>query len=262
MGIINLTDDSFHSESRVQKRDDILRLAEKHLQDGAQILDLGASSSRPGSLPVEEALETDKIQNAVLTILKEWPEAIISVDSWRSSVCSEALLAGAKMVNDISAGNLDPEILVVVGKYRCPYIMMHMKESPSTMNQSHNLEYQNLTSEIIRYFSLKIKEMEQLNIHQMIIDPGFGFSKNLHQNYTLLRELNFLKIIEKPILVGISRKFMIQKIIGDSSQNALNGTTAAHILALQQGAQILRVHDTKEAIEAIAIHNAFLGKLS
>lgn len=257
MGIVNITSDSFHVSSRVLDRDPLLKLVEKHLFDGAQIIDLGASSSRPGSVPVPEEIELKNITQSIQWILSEWPECIISVDSWRAKVADEAIHHGAKMVNDISAGNMDPEIVNVIANHNCPYIIMHMKETPLSMNLDHNLQYSNISSELIQYFAKKMNLLHSKNIHQIIIDPGFGFSKNNIQNFTLLKELSFFSILETPIMIGISRKSMIQKTLGIKTEAALNGTTAGHALALSQGAHILRVHDVKEAVETIKIYQAY-----
>ncbi|TBW30407.1 dihydropteroate synthase [Gramella sp. KN1008] len=251
MGIINITPDSFFSGSRSTSEKEILQNAESMLNEGADFLDLGAYSSRPGAddIPVEE--ELNRMLPAVELILKNFPDALLSIDTFRSEVAAKSIDSGAAMINDISAGKLDENMLSVIAKYQVPYIMMHMKGTPQNM-QSLN-QYEDLVAEILLYFSERIKAARDIGINDIIIDPGFGFAKNIEQNYELFSKLELLKTIELPLLIGISRKSMIWKKLGISANEALNGTTALNAIALMKGAKILRVHDVKEAVECIKI---------
>jgi dihydropteroate synthase len=257
MGIINLTDDSFYSGSRAENEDSFLRILEKQIAEGADIIDLGASSSRPGSAPVSENQEQERIHKALELIKLHASGTLVSVDTWRSSVAELALRKGVSMINDISAGSLDPDILKVVAQYKVPYIAMHMRGTPEHMHLPQNQVYDHLIPDLIKFFAFKLDELRGAGIHQVILDPGFGFSKNIRQNFSLLRNLSQFRILERPILVGISRKSMIYKTLGQNAEEALNGTTAAHMLALVQGASILRVHDVREARETIKIYESY-----
>jgi dihydropteroate synthase len=224
MGIINATPDSFFAASRHQALDDALKTAERMLQDGAAILDIGGQSTRP---------------------------AIISIDTYHSTTAEAAVGAGASIVNDISGGSFDPRMLAVVAGLRVPYVCMHLKGDPGTMHQ--NAGYQNLVQELLDYFIRKLENCRQLGIHDVIIDPGFGFSKNIEQNFMLLKQLDSFSILQRPILLGISRKSTIYKTLGVTAAEALNGTTVLHTAGLLKGAAILRAHDVKEAMEAITL---------
>ena len=251
MGIINITPDSFYSGSRSNTEKEILKTAERMLKDGADFLDLGAYSSRPGAddIPVEEELK--RMLPAVEAILKEYPEALLSIDTFRARVAEESIKAGAVMINDISAGNLDKNMLKIIAKYQVPYIMMHMKGTPQNMKDLN--QYDDLLHDVLIYFSERIKTAREQGINDIIIDPGFGFAKNIEQNYELLSKLELFQNLELPLLVGVSRKSMIWKKLNISADEALNGTTVLNTAALLKGANILRVHDVKQAAESIKL---------
>lgn len=257
MGIINLTSDSFYEKSRIRGEDQLKEQLEKFQTEGAQIIDLGASSSRPGAVPADPEEETEKILWALRIALQYFPHLLYSIDSWRAAVAREALLAGASMINDISAGQLDPEILNHVAQFDIPYIAMHMRGTPETMNQAENLVYEDPVADIIQYFAHRIRTLERAGVYQILVDPGFGFSKNIDLNFKILKGLSHFKILEKPLLVGISRKSMIYKTLDIRPDDALNGSTVIHTIALMQGACFLRVHDVREAVEAIKLYQRF-----
>jgi dihydropteroate synthase len=257
MGILNLTPDSFFDGGKHLKPEDAVFQAEKMLADGASIIDLGAYSSRPGALHISEEEEKTRLIPVVELLHQKFPEAILSIDTFRSNIAKAAIEAGAHIINDISAGDDDPEMMFMVGKLKVPYIMMHKQGTPQTMQL--NPQYTNVVLEVLQYFTHKIAEARKAGITDIIIDPGFGFGKTLEHNYTLLSHLNDFRIFEEPLLVGLSRKGMLQKVTGTTSATALNATTAAHTIALLQGACILRVHDVKEAIECINIVTATYG---
>ncbi|MCH4821689.1 dihydropteroate synthase [Gramella lutea] len=251
MGIINITPDSFYSGSRSNSDREILENTENMLKEGATFLDLGAYSSRPGAddIPVEEELQ--RMMPVIELILKEFPDAILSIDTFRAEVAEKSLNAGAAIINDISAGLLDDGMLEIIAKYQVPYIMMHMKGTPQTMKNLN--QYEDLTADVLIYFSERIKAARNIGLNDLIVDPGFGFAKNADQNFELLSKLQLFRILELPILIGISRKSMIWKKLQISANEALNGTTVLNTLALQKGANILRVHDVKEAMECIKL---------
>tara|TARA_R110002072_G_scaffold100717_1_gene221913 strand:+ start:139 stop:963 length:825 start_codon:yes stop_codon:yes gene_type:complete len=251
MGILNITPDSFYDGGLYKDDSDILNQVEKMLLDGAAFIDVGAYSSRPNADHVSEDEELKRIVPIVELILKEFPEALLSIDTFRSEVAEQCIDTGACMINDISAGNLDNNMLKTVANLHVPYIMMHMRGTPQNMQQQTN--YDNLAKEIIYYFSERIATAKALGIVDIIIDPGFGFAKTLAQNFELLNKLELFKMIEKPILAGISRKSMIYKTLETSAKEALNGTSVLNTVALQKGASILRVHDVKEAMECITL---------
>jgi dihydropteroate synthase len=254
MGIINCTPDSFYEKSRVNNIDLVLKKVENQLIEGANFIDIGAYSSRPDAKNISEKEEIERLIPFIKAINKNFKKAIISVDTFRANVAKEAIENGAKIINDISAFNLDENMLKVLEKYKTTYIMMHMKGTPQTMKNEMN--YGNLMNEIIYYFSEKISILKQIGINDIIIDPGFGFAKTIDQNYEILEKLNNIKkIIELPILVGLSRKSMIYKKLNISPDEALNGTTVLNTIAIQKGANILRVHDVKEAVELIKLQN-------
>lgn len=253
MGIINLTPDSFFEESRiVVAKEKVISQAKKMLEEGADFLDLGGYSSRPGAEEITIQEELDRVIPAVQWIKEEFPEALISVDTFRSKVAQVSIDEGADLINDISAGNLDPEILKVVAKSGLPFLAMHMKGKPENMQEL--ADYGSLLPEILYFFAEKLEIFKKLGIKDVIIDPGFGFAKNPEQNYELLRLLNSFRVFGLPLLVGISRKSMIYKSLGISAQEALNGTTALNMFAILHGANILRVHDVKEAKETIKLY--------
>jgi dihydropteroate synthase len=253
MGIINVTPDSFFEKSRFfNGNNDFLKVSEKMISEGVDILDIGGYSSRPMAEDVSVEEELNRTIPAIEKIRKVFPEILISIDTFRAKVAAEAVNAGADIVNDISAGELDPEMLEQVGKLSVPYIAMHMRGNPRTMSQQTN--YNDLLIEIMMYFSIKMNLCRKAGINDVWIDPGFGFSKSLPQNYWILKNLSYFKTIQAPLLVGVSRKSMVYKYLEISAEEALNGTTALHMAALINGANILRVHDVKEAKETIKLY--------
>ena len=251
MGIINLTPDSFYDGGKLGSEKEIIYQAEKMLKEGATFLDLGGYSSRPGANFVSEADELNRVLPAVKTLIKEFPNVNLSIDTFRSKIAKTCIENGACMINDISAGLLDPQMLEVIANYQVPLVMMHMRGTPETMMLNTN--YENLTNDILYFFSERIAKARALGINDIIVDPGFGFSKKLDQNFELFNDLELFSFLNTPILIGISRKSMIQKILNISATESLNGTTALHAIALQKGVSILRVHDVKEAFETISL---------
>lgn len=253
MGIINVTPDSFYLGSRKNSTKEILKVAEEMLSEGATFLDIGGYSSRPGATDISETEELERILEPIKTIRKEFPESIISVDTFRSEVARQAVASGADMINEISAGHLDEEMLKTVAQLSVPYIAMHMKGSPQTMKDMAT--YENIVTEVMYYFSKVIGDCNELGIKDVVLDVGFGFAKTANQSFQLLKHLDHFRHLEKPILVGISRKSMIYKSLEITADEALNGTTVLNTVALVKGASILRVHDVKEAVEAINLVN-------
>ena len=251
MGIVNLTPDSFFTRSRFQAEKEILQQVEKMLEEGADIIDLGAFSSRPNSDFITEEEEKERLLSPLKSIVKAFPEAVLSVDTYRCTIATQAVSEGATMINDISGGDLDDNMFETIATLQVPYVLMHMKGTPKTMQQAP--VYEDVVKEITKGFSARLNRLNELGVNDVILDVGFGFGKTLEHNYTLLKHLNYFHSLGRPILTGLSRKGMIQKIIGESAENALNGTTAAHVLALQNGANLLRVHDVKAAKETIQI---------
>jgi dihydropteroate synthase len=255
MGILNVTPDSFYSASR-HSDITILNAAEKMLEDGATFLDIGGYSSRPGAMDISVEEEVNRVVEPIESIAKRFPDAVISIDTFRSSVAKAAIDSGAKMINDISGGNLDTEMLPMAGKLNVPYVGMHMRGTPQTMKSF--TEYDDLLTEVMSYFRQIMDRCKDVGVHDVVIDPGFGFAKTLEQNYYLLKNLPVLKQLGVPILVGVSRKSMIWKLLEVEADKALNGTTALNSVALLKGASILRVHDVKEAVEAVKL----IGRLN
>jgi dihydropteroate synthase len=251
MGIINITDDSFYAESRSRHLQHIIEKAGEHLANGARILDLGAQSSRPGATTIGAQEELDRLLPAIHGIINHYPEAIISVDTYYAAVAEKTVQAGAAIINDISAGEMDPNMLATAGRLQVPYIAMHMQGTPATMQKDP--QYENVVREVLDYFIQKTAQCRAAGINDVILDPGFGFGKTIAHNYTLLRDLNLFHILECPLLVGVSRKSMIYRLLNTTPEAALNGTTVIHTLALQQGAHLLRVHDVKEAAETVKL---------
>ena len=251
MGIINATPDSFYSDSRQQSVDDALQKAEKMLGEGATILDIGGQSTRPGSSNLNAADELKRVLPAIEAIYHRFPDCFISIDTYYSGVAREAVACGACLVNDISGGTFDTAMTGTVASLHVPYICMHVKGTVETMHQ--NPVYENVTQEVLDYFIQRIADCTQEGINDIIIDPGFGFSKNSTHNFQLLRTLEVFKILKKPLLLGISRKSTIYKTLGIPVEASLNGTTVLHTAGLLKGASILRVHDVKEAMEAIQL---------
>jgi len=252
MGILNLTPDSFFEGSRVPTTEkSVLVEVEKKISEGADFLDLGGYSTRPGATAISMEEEIARVIPAVGTIKRQFPEILLSVDTFRSQVAKAAVEEGADLVNDISAGNLDPEMLPLIAQLDVPYIAMHMKGTPQTMQSLS--DYTDLVPEILAYFSKKVEQFRNFGIKDVIIDPGFGFAKTITQNFELLKELKSLNRLGLPVMAGVSRKSMIYKTLKISANEALNGTTALNMFALMQGANILRVHDVKEAKETIQL---------
>ncbi|MEH6511950.1 dihydropteroate synthase [Maribacter arcticus] len=253
MGILNLTPDSFYDGGKYKDDSSILHQVEKMINEGASFIDVGAYSTRPGAIEVDEHTELKRIVPIISIILKEFSEAIVSIDTFRSKVAIECISSGAAIINDISAGVQDQQMLNTVAQLNVPYIMMHTRGTPQNMQQQTN--YDDVLKEVLLFFSERLSIAKSLGIKDIIIDPGFGFAKNLNQNYELLRQLEMMSFIEHPLLVGISRKSMIYKTLNTTADQALNGTTALHMVCLQKGAKILRVHDVKEAMECVKLHD-------
>ncbi|NNC34035.1 MAG: dihydropteroate synthase [Croceitalea sp.] len=251
MGIVNLTPDSFYDGGQIANADQLVQKVGKMLEDGATFIDIGGYSSRPGADHVSEDEELHRILPAVNLILKEYPNAYLSIDTFRSRVATKCLQVGATLINDISAGLLDENMFDVIAKFKVPIIMMHMRGTPQNMVSKSG--YNNIAKDLISYFSERVALANQKQINDIIIDPGFGFAKKREQNYELLSKLKLFESFEIPILVGLSRKSMIYKTLNTNPAEALNGTTALHMVALMNGANILRVHDVKEAKECITL---------
>lgn len=255
MGVINITPDSFYGSSRYRHPLDAIKQAEKMLREGATILDMGAASSRPGAAIIEPGMEQERLLPALKAVKKQFPEAIISIDTYHSSTARIAIETGAHIINDISAGRIDSNMFATVAELQVPYVIMHMQGLPSSMQE--NPKYKNLLKEVAYFFAERINCLKRLGLHDIIIDPGFGFGKTLEHNYQLLANIDFFAITGLPILAGLSRKSMINKVLGTSPEEALNGTCVLNTIALERGADILRVHDVKEAVEAIKLINFF-----
>jgi len=260
MGILNITPDSFYDGGKHNSEKAIIKHVEQMLLEGATFIDIGAYSSKPGADFVSEDEELARILPIITRVLKEFPEALLSIDTFRSRVAKECIQMGAALINDISAGKLDDTMLNTVADLHVPYIMMHMRGTPQTMQKQ--TVYNNLVKDILFYFSERIAAARQIGIVDMIIDPGFGFAKTLEQNFELLNQLELFNMLELPLLVGVSRKSMIYKTLQNSASEALNGTTALNTIALQKGANILRVHDVKEAIETVRLVQSLNPKIA
>lgn len=255
MGILNLTPDSFFADSRHKITDELLLSCEKMLTDGADILDLGGVSTRPGADAVTVDEELKRVIPAIEAIAKRFPEAILSIDTFRAQVAKQAVVAGASMVNDVSAGKLDEGMFATVAQLQVPYILMHMQGTPATMQQ--NPQYGNVVLEVLDYLVAEVAKLRALGINDIILDPGFGFGKTVEHNFQLLQGLDALNITGLPVLAGLSRKSMICRTLGVKPADALNGTTALNMVALIKGAKILRVHDVKEAVECVRLFECF-----
>ena len=253
MGILNITPDSFYDGGVYKDQSNIVNQVQKMLDEGATFIDVGAYSSKPNADEVSLDEELSRILPIITLLIKQFPDIIISVDTFRAEVAKQCIAKGAALVNDISAGHLDENMLETVAKLNVPYIMMHMRGNPKTMQQQTN--YDNILKEVLFYFSERITTARALGIKDIIIDPGFGFARTLEQNFELLNVLEGFKITNLPLLAGLSRKSMIYKTLETSSAEALNGTTALNMIALQKGASILRVHDVKEAVECVTLFN-------
>lgn len=252
MGILNATPDSFFKDSRVAGSEGLIQKAGEMLEDGAVFLDVGGYSTRPGADNVPIYEEVSRVKNAISDIIKHFPNAIISVDTFRAEVARIALSEGAALVNDVSGGMDDTDMWPLIAEKKIPFVVMHKQGSPQNMQD--NPTYQNVVEEVFQFFSNQIRQAQELGVPDLILDPGFGFGKTLEHNYALLKWLDRFEIFEKPILVGVSRKAMINRVLNTKATDALNGTTALHAWALEKGASILRVHDVKEAVEVVKLH--------
>ncbi len=255
MGILNITPDSFFDGGTLQNEKALLIKAAYMLSEGATFLDIGGYSSRPGATHITEKEELDRVIPAIEAVVRQFPEAIISIDTFRSEVAKRSLEAGASLVNDISAGDLDAQMLPLIAELQVPYIMMHMKGTPENMKQLAS--YRNVTQEVVWALSKKLSEARSLGINDLIVDPGFGFAKTREHNFELLDHLEQFLHLEVPLLVGLSRKSMVYKTLDTSPEEALNGSTVLHTIALKKGAHILRVHDVKEAMECVKLMQNF-----
>jgi dihydropteroate synthase len=257
MGILNATPDSFHGASRAEATAQVLALADRMVSEGADLLDIGGQSTRPGSRRLDAREESERVLPAISAVRERHPGILISVDTYHAAVAREAVAAGADLVNDISAGNLDPEMVPMVATLNVPYIAMHMKGEPTTMQEDPR--YGNVLTEVLDFLIAKVAECRSAGINDLILDPGFGFGKTVGHNFSLLAALRSFHILDLPILAGLSRKSMITRTLGIRAEEALNGTTALNMAALLQGAQILRVHDVKEAREVVRLNEAMKG---
>ncbi len=251
MAILNVTPNSFYDGGRLKSVEDAMLQCEKLLLEGADFIDVGGYSTRPGADEISENEELDRVLPVIQGIVKRFPETIISIDTFRSAVAKEAVENGASLINDISGGNLDDNMFETMALLKVPYILMHSRGTPQTMKSLS--QYENLVKEIVTDLSKKIDQLHSLGVKDIIVDPGFGFAKTIEQNFKLLDHLDYLRILDKPILVGVSRKSMIWKTLGVTPEEALNGTTSLNTIALLKGATILRVHDVKEAAECVQL---------
>ncbi len=253
MGILNLSTNSFYDGGKYRSRKEILNQCQRMINEGAEIIDIGAHSSKPGSIPIDEAKERDIILPAVKLIRNSFSKVVISIDTFRSSVARDSINNGADMINDISSGSLDKYMFETIANLQVPYVIMHMQGVPE--NMQNNPQYENVMEQITGFLKRKLRKLKKLGAKNIIIDPGFGFGKTVNHNYKILNNLNDLRILDSPILVGLSRKSMIYKPLETSATNSLNGTSIAHSIAIKNGANILRVHDVLEAKECIKILN-------
>lgn len=253
MGILNVTPNSFFDGGKYKNESEILSQIEKMLGEGADFIDIGAYSSKPSAEFVTEQEEIDRIVPAIELILKHFPETLLSIDTFRAEAAKASIENGAAIINDIAAGELDDKMFEVIAKYNVPYIMMHMRGNPQTMQSL--TQYDDIIKEMLFYFSEKVKKARSLGINDLILDPGFGFAKTTDQNFEVMQKMELFNVLELPVLAGISRKSMIYKTLNTTPQEALNGTTFLNTIALTKGAKILRVHDVKEAVECVALFN-------
>lgn len=254
MAIVNLTPDSFYSESRCPSVGDALRRVDVALSQGADIIDFGACSTRPGAQVVDAHEEWRRLEPILVAARRKYPDAVISIDTFRSQIAEQSVSEGADIINDISAGAIDDKMFSTVGRLQVPYVLMHMRGTPATMQQFAT--YGNVTAEVMSELSLQLRRLTDCGVHDVIIDPGFGFAKTLEQNYELFAHLSDFAVFDKPLLVGISRKSMIYNLLKIKPEDSLNATTALNMMALQAGASILRVHDVAEALQVVKIHKA------
>ena len=252
MGILNITPDSFYAESRTEHEESIVNRLHQLMDEGADMIDIGAYSSRPGAAVVSEEEETDRLLRGLRLVRRDYPDVPVSVDTFRSHVARVAVEEGADIVNDISGGEMDRNMFHTVARLGCPYILMHMQGQPENMQDAPH--YDDVRREVMLYLAERIDRLRQMGGKDIIADPGFGFGKSLEHNYTLLHHLEDFAELDVPLLVGVSRKSMVYKLVGGTPQTSLNGTTALHTIALMKGAHILRVHDVKAAVEAKQIY--------
>lgn len=252
MGILNVTPDSFYDGGKFANESSVLNQVEKMLADGVSFIDVGGYSSRPGAEDISETDELSRAIKAVQAISKKFPNATISIDTFRSEVARRAILEGASIINDISGGDLDKNMFATVAELKVPYILMHMRGTPQTMKNLTT--YENLVKEIVHELQRKISKLQSLGLTDIIVDPGFGFAKTSEHGFEILKHLDYFHVLGKPILAGLSRKSMIWKTLGIEPTDALNGTTALNTIAISKGASILRVHDVKEAMDIIKLH--------
>jgi len=255
MGIINVTPDSFYDGGKHNSLDNIIALAEKMVTDGADILDIGGQSTRPKSERISADDELQRILPVIKAIHHHFPQVVISIDTYHSKVAREAVAAGASMVNDISAGNMDIDMILAVGALKVPYVCMHMKGTPDTMQKDP--VYDDVVKDVLDFFISKTNECKKAGIVDVIIDPGFGFGKTIQHNFQLIKGLNTFSMLQKPILAGLSRKYSIYKTLGITAEESLNGTTVVNTMALMNGASILRVHDVKEAKQTVKLFTEY-----
>lgn len=256
MGILNVTPDSFFATSRCRSEEEIRQRVCQIRQEGATMVDIGAYSSRPGAEDVAQGEELHRLLPAIDIVREEWPEAIISVDTFRAEVARRAVEAGADIVNDISGGEMDPEMFYAVADMHVPYILMHMQGTPRDMQKAPH--YDNLMCEVFRSLGERVELLHEMGVADVILDPGFGFGKTMAQNYEMMARLGEFRLLDCPILVGVSRKSMVYRLLGTTPEESLNGTTALNTIALMNGASILRVHDVREAVEAVKIYQQCL----
>ncbi len=247
MGILNVTADSFYDGGRYLTEDAVLHRAGQILDEGADIIDIGAMSTRPGAEDIPESIEFERITHAVQLVREHFPQAVISVDTWRSSVVETAYKNGADMINDVSGGTFDDKMIQTVGELQIPYCLMHTPAKPDKMQQ--HTQYENILKDMLCFFGTQLEKLREAGAHDVILDPGFGFGKTLEQNYFVLQNLDAFNCFDLPLLVGVSRKSMICKVLGCTPEQALNGTVVLNTIALLKGAHILRVHDVREAVE-------------
>ncbi|TDW52038.1 dihydropteroate synthase [Flavobacterium sp. 270] len=253
MGILNVTPNSFFDGGKYNNESEILPQVEKMLSEGADFIDIGAYSSKPSAEFVTEQEEIERIVPVIELILKHFPDTLLSIDTFRAEVAKASIESGAAIINDIAAGGLDENMFDVIAKYNVPYIMMHMRGNPQTMQSM--TQYEDIIKEMLFYFSEKVAKARSLGINDLIMDPGFGFAKTTDQNYEVMQKMELFNLLELPVLSGISRKSMIYKTLNNTPQEALNGTTFLNTIALTKGAKILRVHDVKEAVECVTLFN-------
>jgi dihydropteroate synthase len=257
MGILNLTPDSFYDGGRHSSPASSLDRACQMLDEGASLLDLGAVSTRPGASMVPQHEELERLLPLLSALKKRHPDVIVSVDTYRSEVARIAVAEGASIINDVSGGTMDQAMFSTIAELQVPYVMMHIQGTPQTMQR--NPEYKDVTGEVVGWLAVRLAELNALGVHDVIVDPGFGFGKTADHNYTLMRELAYFDILRRPLMIGISRKSMVHKVLGITPQESLNGSTALHMYALTKGAAILRVHDVKEAVETVALYQRISG---